>query len=141
MILGYEALIRLVAAALIGLIIGFMRRRKAAGMRTFALICLGCTAFTVMSFHEDLQHGNMDPTRVVAQIIAGIGFLGLGVIWHSMKGKGKPIGLTTAAAVWVTASVGILVGLGAWSEAAITAILTMAILYSKESEKKLIERV
>ena len=132
MILGYEALIRLVAAALIGLLIGFMRRRKAAGMRTFALICLGCAAFTIMSFHEDLQHDNMDPTRVVSQIVTGIGFLGLGVIWHSMKGKGRPIGLTTAAAVWVTASVGILVGLGAWSEAAVTAILTMTILYSKE---------
>ena len=141
MILGYEALIRLMAAALVGLLIGFMRRRKAAGMRTFALICLGCAAFTIMSFNEDLQHGNIDPSRVVAQIVTGIGFLGMGVIWHTRKGTGRPVGLTTAAAVWVTASVGILVGMGSWMEAAVTAILTMAILYSKEPEKKLVERI
>jgi len=137
MILGYEALIRLMAAALAGLVIGYMRRRKAAGMRTFALICLGCTAFTIMSFHDVFMHHNIDPSRVVAQIIVGIGFLGMGVIWHSRKGKGRPIGLTTAAAVWVTASVGILIGLGSWLEALVTAILIMAILYYKEPEKKL----
>jgi putative Mg2+ transporter-C (MgtC) family protein len=135
MITEYELLIRLMAGALAGLVIGYMRRRKAAGMRTFALLCLGCTAFTVMSFSEDLMHHNIDPSRVVAQIVTGIGFLGMGVIWHSRKIGGKPVGLTTAAAVWVTASVGILIGLGSWMAALVTAILTMAILYYREPEK------
>ncbi len=135
MLTEYEALIRLMTGALAGLVIGYMRRRKAAGMRTFALICLGCTAFTVVSFSDDLMHPTMDPSRVVAQIVTGIGFLGMGVIWHSMKTDGRPVGLTTAAAVWVTASVGILIGLGSWMAALVTAILTMAILYYREPEK------
>jgi putative Mg2+ transporter-C (MgtC) family protein len=68
--------------------------------------------------------------RVIAQIVAGIGFLGLGVIWK--QGAGQPTGLTTAAAIWVTASVGVLIGLGMWVEVGTGALLTLAILYSKK---------
>lgn len=70
-----------------------------------------------------------DPTRVIAQIVAGIGFLGLGVIWK--EGLNKPSGLTTAAAIWVTAGLGILVGLGMWVETLAGTVFTLAILHSR----------
>ena len=123
----YDILLRFLASAIVGLVIGFMRRHKAAGLRTFALICFGATVFTIVSIDPRLGAG--DPSRAIAQIIAGIGFLGLGVIW---KYEGRLTGLTTAAAVWVTASLGIMVGLAFWTEALAATAITMAILYSKE---------
>jgi putative Mg2+ transporter-C (MgtC) family protein len=126
-----EVLIRLGLSALIGFLIGFSRRGKAAGIRTFALICLGSAIFTVISISGPIGGAiNYDPMRVIAQIVAGIGFLGLGVIWK--QGVGKPTGLTTAAAIWVTAGVGVLIGLAMWTEAVVGALITLAILYSKK---------
>jgi len=124
--------IRLVAAVVIGLSIGFTRRHGPAGPRTFALFCLGCTIFTLISisFNEPYQ----DASRVIAQIVTGIGFLGLGVIWR--QEIGKPTGLTTAAAIWVTAGIGILIGLGLWIEVIVGSALTLGLLYSKEPLKK-----
>ncbi|MFH0884876.1 MAG: MgtC/SapB family protein [Candidatus Micrarchaeota archaeon] len=127
-----EAVIRLVAAVLIGLSIGFSRKHKPAGLRTFALFCLGCTIFTLVSIRFDQPYN--DPSRVIAQIVTGIGFLGLGVIWR--QGIGKPTGLTTAAAIWVTAAIGVLIGLGMWPEVIIGAVLTLSLLYSKEPLKR-----
>jgi putative Mg2+ transporter-C (MgtC) family protein len=69
------------------------------------------------------------PTRIIAQIVTGIGFLGLGVIWK--QGIGKPTGLTTAASIWVTAAIGILIGLGMWTEVLVGTVLTLIILFSK----------
>ena len=114
MLLESEALIRLAVAAAIGLLIGFTRRRKAAGIRTFALICLGCAIFTIVSIRDDFTEGAADPSRIISQIVTGIGFLGLGVIWRSSKAGGRPVGLTTAATVWTTAAIGVLIGLGSW---------------------------
>jgi len=71
---------------------------------------------------------------VIAQIVTGIGFLGLGVIWR--QGIGKPTGLTTAAAIWVTAAIGVLIGLGMWPEAIVGTALTLGLPYSKEPLKK-----
>ncbi|MBU0590665.1 MgtC/SapB family protein [Candidatus Micrarchaeota archaeon] len=131
-----EFLIRILVAAIVGLAIGFTRRRKAAGVRTFGIICLGCAIFTMISLRDDFQTGTADPSRIVSQIVTGIGFLGLGVIWHNSKNEGKPMGLTTAATVWTTAAIGVLVGLGSWTEAFSAALVTMGIVYYKEDEHK-----
>jgi putative Mg2+ transporter-C (MgtC) family protein len=122
-----EVVLRFIASALVGLAIGLARRHKPAGVRTLALLCLGCTIFTIISINTGLS--NVDPTRVIAQIVTGIGFLGLGTIWRY---GGKPTGLTTAATVWTTAAIGVLVGLGMWVEVVTGSILILAILYSKE---------
>lgn len=132
MITDLEAVLRIIISVLIGLLIGFSRRHKPAGLRTFALFCLGCTVFTIVSISFDPRY--TDPSRVIAQIVTGIGFLGLGVIWH--QGLGKPSGLTTAAAIWVTAAIGILVGLGMWPEAIVGTALALGLLYSKDELMK-----
>ncbi|VVC04564.1 MgtC family protein [Candidatus Bilamarchaeum dharawalense] len=129
----FEIVIRLIASVIIGLLIGLSRRRKPAGIRTFALISLGSAIFTLVSIADMFSlaaPNTFDPTRIIAQIVAGVGFLGLGVIWRN--GINKPAGLTTAAAIWVTASVGVLAGLGMWIETIVGTILILAILYSKE---------
>jgi len=123
---------RFIAAALIGAILGIARKDKPAGARTFALICLGSAIFTSVSING--AFGTYDASRIVAQIVSGIGFLGVGVIWKT--GINKPSGLTTAAAIWVCASIGVLVGMGIWLEVIVGAILTVAILLSKNLEKK-----
>lgn len=121
---------KFLAAVLIGFLIGFERREKVAGKRTFALLCLGSTIFTTVSV---MTFGGGDPMRVIAQIVSGIGFLGLGVIW---KYEGKPVGLTTAATVWVTAAIGILVGLGLWVEVVAGTILVVAVLNAPKTTLK-----
>ena len=90
----------------VGLSIGFSRKHKPAGLRTFALFCLGCTIFTMISVSFSGPY--IDPARVIAQIVTGIGFLGLGVIWR--QGISKPSGLTTAAALWLVGSIGMAAG-------------------------------
>jgi len=124
-----EMAFRLIGSTLIGMLIGFARRRMPAGIRTFSLICLGSTIFTLVSISDAFV--NPDQGRIMAQIVSGIGFLGLGVIWK--QGIGKPSGLTTAAAMWVTASVGVLAGLGMWFETVVAAILILLVLFSKKS--------
>ncbi len=127
-----EIILRLFTATIIGSLIGFTRRHKPAGLRTFALICLGSAVFTIVSIN-DFQ--NSDPTRVIAQIVAGIGFLGLGVIWK--HGISEPTGLTTAAGIWVAAALGVLVGLGWWFMAAVATLLTLLVFYSKAPLQKM----
>lgn len=93
-------------AAISGSIVGAERERreKAAGLRTLILVCLGAATFTMASYSFPNDSG-----RVAAQIVAGIGFLGAGVILH---GRGTVSGTTTAATIWVTASIGMVVGTG-----------------------------
>jgi putative Mg2+ transporter-C (MgtC) family protein len=126
--------IRLIIAALVGLFIGFTRRRMHVGGRTFALIALGSAIFTIVSVETAISavDGGLvptaDPTRVIAQIVSGIGFLGVGVIWKSNARVG---GLTTAATIWVTAGLGILAGLGMWDLLLVSFLISLATLYSK----------
>jgi putative Mg2+ transporter-C (MgtC) family protein len=96
-------------ALLCGAIIGAERQKheKPAGLRTLILVCLGSAAFTMAGFAFTSKTG--DSGRVAAQIVTGIGFLGAGVILHP---RGTTSGATTAAAIWVTASVGMLAGAG-----------------------------
>jgi putative Mg2+ transporter-C (MgtC) family protein len=98
-----------VASIICGGIVGSERQRhdKPAGLRTLILVCLGSTVFTMISFAFTSTTG--DSGRVAAQIVTGIGFLGAGAILHSGNSVS---GMTTAAAIWLTASVGMTVGAG-----------------------------
>src|SRR5690606_28482896 len=89
---------------LCGAVVGFERefKNKSAGFRTIILICLGSTIFTLAS-----RLGNVSDDRIAANIVTGIGFLGAGVIF---QGKFTVQGLTTAAVIWATAGVGMIIG-------------------------------
>ena len=105
----WGAVASILAAVIAGLIMGAERERreKAAGMRTLTLVALGAAAFTMVGFAFAGTNG--DSGRVAAQIVTGIGFLGAGVILHP---RGTISGATTAAAIWVTASIGMIAGSG-----------------------------
>lgn len=101
---------KILIATICGLIIGYDReiKQKVAGIRTNILICVGCTILTSISFYLARDNPNIDPTRIIGQIVTGIGFLGAGVI---MKNDDKIIGVTTSAFIWVISSIGILIGI------------------------------
>ncbi len=117
--------LRLLVAAALGAVIGLEREIHAhpAGMRTHLLVSLGSAAFTVVSIFvfeaPPSPNGTIptDPSRVAAQIVSGIGFLGAGAI---LKYGGSVRGLTTAASLWATAAVGMAAGGAAWIVAAVT---------------------
>jgi putative Mg2+ transporter-C (MgtC) family protein len=120
--------LRLVIASVLGAAIGLERELHAhpAGMRTHLLVSLGSAAFTVLSifFFESpaAPNGSLptDPSRIAAQIVSGIGFLGAGAI---LKYGTSVRGLTTAASLWATAGVGMAAGAGAWFVAVVTTVL------------------
>ena len=118
-----EIVLRLVLAVFLGGLIGFEREfsGKAAGLRTNILICLGAAAFTLGSIFFSEQ-GTADLSRVAAQIVTGIGFLGAGAI---IQARGEVQGLTSAATIWVVAAIGLAVGCGFYSLAFVTAALVM----------------
>lgn len=112
--LAIELLARVGVATLLGIAIGIERqwRSRMAGLQTMALVSMGAALFLILgayTFHRDA-----DPTRVAAQIVTGIGFLGAGVI---MKQGLSVTGLNTAATLWATAAVGALAGAWMWREA------------------------
>ncbi|MDQ2065582.1 MgtC/SapB family protein [Xinfangfangia sp. CPCC 101601] len=114
------AAINLSVALGCGAVIGMERqiRQRKAGLRTNALVALGAAAFMVFSMEID---GDMSPSRVAAQVVSGIGFLGAGIIFRD----GFNVqGLTTAATLWCSAAVGLLAGHGNWD----VALLTMALV-------------
>lgn len=120
---------RLVLAFLIGAAIGAERkiRHKPAGLRTHALVGLGAALFTIIGiygFHEfsmaPYYRSNMDPARIAAQIVVGVGFIGGGLIF---KEENKVKGLTTAASVWLTAGLGTALGAGMFVTAIVAAVL------------------
>jgi putative Mg2+ transporter-C (MgtC) family protein len=121
-----EALLRLVLAAVLGGAIGIERelREREAGLRTHLLVSVGSALFTIVSaygFHEFLTSGQSvvraDPTRIAAQIVTGIGFLGAGAI---IRQGWSVRGLTTAATLWVVAAIGMAAGAGYYDGALIT---------------------
>ncbi|MFZ0211229.1 MAG: MgtC/SapB family protein [Candidatus Acidiferrales bacterium] len=120
--LTYTIAGRLLLAATLGGLVGLERelRHKAAGLRTSMLICMGACFFMIISFTAAV-HPEDDHTRIAAQIIAGIGFLGAGVI---LRERGNVVGLTTAATVWAEAAVGMGVGIGMY----LTSIFATALI-------------
>jgi putative Mg2+ transporter-C (MgtC) family protein len=125
-------------SVLIGLLIGMERARhgRAAGMRTHILVCLGAamTAMTGLYIQNEFDTG--DVLRLAAQVISGVGFLGAGMI--ILKNDNMIMGLTTAAGVWATATLGIAIGYGFYSGALISAafFLITLILFAKFERKK-----
>jgi putative Mg2+ transporter-C (MgtC) family protein len=120
-----ETTLRLVVAAVLGGVIGLERelKQKPAGLRTNMFLCFGCAMFTVLSFRFA---GNFpDPTRVAANIIPGIGFIGAGAILHS---RGSVTGLTTAATIFVVASIGMAVGGGEYLTAIFATLVIVVAL-------------
>jgi putative Mg2+ transporter-C (MgtC) family protein len=105
--------IKILAALFVGGLIGLDREKKmkAAGIKTNVLICLGATLYTAVSLHNMILFpgSNIDPNRVAAQVVSGIGFLGAGAI---LRSRGTVIGLTTSATIWVVAAVGVCIGSG-----------------------------
>jgi putative Mg2+ transporter-C (MgtC) family protein len=120
-----RTLARLLIAAILGGIIGLERqlRHKPAGLRTNMFICLGAALFTVLS--KELAGVPADSARIAAQIIPGIGFIGAGSILHA---RGSVTGLTTAATLFVIASVGMAVGGGLYFTAVFATILILVAL-------------
>ena len=143
MISQMEIISRLLLAALLGSIIGIERERLswAAGLRTHMLVAVGAALVMVVSAFgfADIQNAknvSLDPSRVAAQVVSGIGFLGAGSIL--LRGEGFTIrGLTTAASLWVVAAVGLAVGGGMYIAAiAATAIVLTILAGLKPIEKR-----
>ncbi len=118
-----QIVLRLLLAVLIGGLIGTERGRhgRAAGMRTHILVCLGATITSLTGLYVNLVIQNGDVMRLAAQVISGVGFLGAGMI--VLKNGNIVKGLTTAAGVWVTATIGIALGYGFYAGAGVGAAL------------------
>ncbi|MFC2143638.1 MgtC/SapB family protein [Candidatus Aenigmatarchaeota archaeon] len=120
-----EIIIKILLAAVLGMIVGVEREMhyRPAGLRTHTLVAMGAALFAMLSV--SFAGANVDPSRIAAGVVTGIGFLGAGVIFHN---KDKTIGLTTAADLWVIAAIGLAVGLGLYVAAVITTIIVLVIL-------------
>jgi len=126
---GWESLARLALAAALGAAVGIERelREREAGVRTHLLVALGACLFTIAGAYgfSDFD-GRVDPTRIAAQIVTGIGFLGAGAIIR----EGISVrGLTTAGSLWVVAAIGIAAGAGYYWPAVLTTALTIFALW------------
>lgn len=134
-----EIVVRLLAAAVFGGVIGFERERLSwAGLRTHMLVCVGAALFMIVSiegFGDALHHPNVsfDPSRVAAQVASGIGFLGAGAI---LMRRGVVRGLTTAASLWAVAALGLAVGGGLYGAAIAATLIMLFILLALEPLEK-----
>jgi putative Mg2+ transporter-C (MgtC) family protein len=121
-----EMMLRLLLAAALGALIGYQRERakKPAGLRTHILICTGAALFTVASIYG---FGiGADPARVAAGVVAGIGFIGAGAIFHRQGGIVE--GLTTAATIWAVAAIGLAAGAGLYIVSTLITVIVLIIL-------------
>ena len=121
-----EIIFRVIIAFLLGGLIGWERERHggiSAGVRTYGAICLGSCVFGIVSF----SIAGADPSRVAAQVVSGIGFLGGGLIFRQRETH--VAGLTTAATLWATAAVGLAVALGMYTISFLTAVLIYCLLF------------
>ena len=125
MTLQPEDLLKIALAVLAGGFIGIERefRDKAAGFRTLIFICVGATLFTIFSLR---LAGDKDPTRIAANIVSGVGFLGAGVI---LREGGRVVGLTTAATIWLTAALGMGLGGGQYALIGVAVLLALIVLW------------
>jgi putative Mg2+ transporter-C (MgtC) family protein len=140
-----RVIIRLLAATLLGAIVGFERERagKPAGLRTHTLVCLGTAVFVIACGGVGMSLDGL--SRVIQGIVTGIGFIGAGSILKLSQERDIR-GLTTAAGVWMTAAIGVGVGLGSLGVAALSTLLAVLILavvgaLEARAEKNKTERV
>jgi len=138
---------RLVLAAVLGGLVGIERQRLdwAAGLRTHMLVCLGSALTMIVSsfgfddiLHSGLTNVSLDPSRVAAQVISGIGFLGAGTILFMKHEEIK--GLTTAAGLWTVAAIGLAAGGGLYLAAIVTTSMVLIILVLAKPYKRRINR-
>src|SRR5437773_4965936 len=132
-----ELFLQLCLATLFGGAIGLERELggKPAGLRTNILICIGSVLYTKLSI--TMATGNADPTRVAAQIVTGVGFIGAGTILHA---RGMVVGLTSAATIWVVAAIGVALGAGFYLEAVGTTLLVLLVLQGLGRVELVVER-
>lgn len=128
--MNLDITIRLTAAVFLGGIIGLEREihGKEAGFRTYALVCLGSALVMIVStqmFETYRNVAQVDPSRIAAQVVSGIGFLGAGAIIRFPQGIK---GLTTAAGIWTASGIGLACGMGFYYPAIITTFLTLVVL-------------
>lgn len=116
--------VRALYATLLGALVGLERQfhGRSAGIRTYGAVSLGACAFGLVSQHIT---GAPDPTRIAAQVVSGIGFIGAGLI---LRDKGNISGLTTAATIWAVAAVGLATAFGMYVLATLTAALIFLLL-------------
>ena len=124
------SIFQLLLSMLLGSIVGFERRRRgqSAGVRTFSLIAMGSTLAMILSIYVPQKYAGVldgDPTRIAAQVISGIGFLGAGAI---IQMKGSVRGLTTAAGIWMVSALGMAVGCGLYTVGIVATALILFIL-------------
>ena len=126
---GWESMVQVLVAALLGGFIGLERewRGRDAGLRTNTLIAMGACLFTVISIHGFPLQGSaaQDTARVAAQVVTGVGFLGVGALIHT---RGHTKGMTTAATIWMVAAIGMAVGVQAYVLAVFASVITLVIL-------------
>lgn len=122
-----HVLIKLIAATLLGAVVGFQRERagKPAGLRTHILVTLGTTVFVLACSGVGMSLDGL--SRVIQGIVTGIGFLGAGSILKLNEERDIQ-GLTTAAGIWMTAAIGVAVGLGSLGVAVLSTVFTLIIL-------------
>ena len=122
-----RVVIRLLAALVAGAIIGYQRERagKAAGLRTHMLVAMGTALFVLVASEDGMQHDSM--SRVVQGLATGIGFLGAGAILK-LENQRTIQGLTTAAGIWITAALGVAIGLGHLGTAAVGVLFAWIVL-------------
>lgn len=136
-----EIAIRLGVASVLGALVGLERERKSwsAGMRTHMMVCVGSCLIMIVSaygFSEVLNERDiaLDPSRVAAQVVSGIGFLGAGTIMFMKEGVVR--GLTTAAGLWTVAGIGLATGGGMYLPAGIATLIVLIILWALQPVEK-----
>jgi len=142
MVSDTDMMVRLIIAAVLGVIIGLEREKhgRVAGLRTHMLVCVGSTLIMLTSMHVfDLYKGvaEVDPARIAAQVVTGVGFLGAGTI---LRFRASIRGLTTAASLWVVAGIGLAIGSGMLNAAIGATILVLISLFLFSKLEKLLVR-
>ncbi|MFA5141354.1 MAG: MgtC/SapB family protein [Candidatus Woesearchaeota archaeon] len=122
-----DVILKLILAGFLGFVIAWDRKQygKGAGMRTYGLISMGSCLFTITSIYF---MGTADPSRIAANIVTGIGFIGAGIIWQK---KDAIVGVTTAAGLWVAAAIGIAVAIDMWVTAVAASLIVMGIFATR----------
>ena len=140
-----EVVLRLIVSALLGSVVGLERERLnwVAGLRTHMLVCVGSTLIMIVSMHGfgDVVNNekiDLDPSRVAAQVVSGIGFLGAGTIFFWRKEILR--GLTTAAALWAVAGIGRAIGGGMYAAGVATTVLVLIILAFLKPVERLVSK-
>lgn len=132
-----DLILKLVLALLFGGVIGYFREKdkKAAGLRTHILVCLGSALFSIISIFVAREFPGESAGRIAASVVTGIGFIGAGTILQAGR---SVLGITTAASIWVTAAIGMALAFGYFNAAIIVTLLSVFVLtFLGKIEKKL----